>query len=82
MFNEHYNDRYNDHHNVLNEHNTYFVESQEAELPDDGEGRDSGPGGDLTGNLQPDFDDLQRVREHHLRRTCLSRKAIKYRSSS
>lgn len=43
-----------------------LVKSDEAEALHDGQGADSGPGGDLSCHLQTDLHDLQRVGEDHL----------------
>lgn len=45
---------------------TYLVEAKEAQLPHNIQGTDPGPCGDLSGHLQTDFNDLQRIGENHL----------------
>lgn len=50
---------------------SHLVESKEAEVPDDGEGADPRPRGDLSRHLQTDLYNLQRVGEDHLGATSL-----------
>lgn len=50
---------------------SHLVESKEAEVPDDGEGADPRPRGDLSRNLQTDLYNLQRVGKDHLGATSL-----------
>ena len=45
----------------------YLVEAEEAQVLDDADGTDACFAHDLTRHLQADFDNLQRVGEHHLR---------------
>ena len=45
-----------------------FVEAEEPQLLDDAPSRDLGAAGNLARHLQPDLDNLQRIREHHLHR--------------
>lgn len=45
---------------------SHLVKSKEAKVPDDGQGADPRPRGDLSCHLQTDLYDLQGVGEDHL----------------
>ena len=45
---------------------THLVEAEKTELLDDRPGRDGPGGGDFSGDLESNLDNLQRVGEHHL----------------
>ena len=45
-----------------------FVKAEEPQLLDNAPGGDLGAAGNLASHLQPDLDNLQRIREHHLHR--------------
>ena len=44
----------------------HLVEAEKSELLDDRPGRDGPGGGDFSGDLESNLDNLQRVGEHHL----------------
>ena len=46
--------------------NVYFVQSEESQFLDDGNSTEFGGICDLTGHLQSNFDNFQRIGEHHL----------------
>ena len=50
---------------------SYLVETKEAKVLDDADGTDPRLANNLTRHLQADLHDLQRVGEHHLRRSSL-----------
>ena len=45
---------------------TYLVEAKEAQVSHNIQGTDPGACGDLSGHLQTDLNDLQRIGENHL----------------
>ena len=44
----------------------HLVEAEKSELLDDRPGRDGPGGGDFSGDLESNLDNLQRIGEHHL----------------